>query len=250
MTRSYYDKDLKLLWGLSAARCAFPKCQRECVHEETEHDPTAIIGKIAHIVAHSSIGPRADPSYPENLRDRYENLILLCPTHHDTVDVQPNTYSAADLRRWKSEHETWVRLSLSREIPNVGFAELEVVTQAILSPPSEPATIFTITIPSQKIARNRLTSDIASLIAMGLSKAKEVERFVEHVASLDEKFPERLKAGFVKEYLRLREAGFDGDALFEALHQFSIRGSSDLKQMAAGLAILTYLFEKCEVFEP
>lgn len=92
-TRSYFDKDLKLLWGLAAARCACKKCRVECVAEGTAKDRAAIFGKIAHIVAHSDTGPRADPSYPKKLRDKYENLILLCGNHHDIVDVQENTYT-------------------------------------------------------------------------------------------------------------------------------------------------------------
>ncbi len=99
--------------GLAAARCAFPSpnCRVQCVSEGTELDRAAIFGKIAHIVAHSDIGPRADPTYPKELRDKYENLILLCGNHHNIVDYQHNTYTINDLRSWKSDHERWVRIS-------------------------------------------------------------------------------------------------------------------------------------------
>jgi len=82
-----------------------------------------------------------------------------------------------------------------------------------------------------------------------LGKAREVGSFVKEVASLDLHFPERLKSRFVEEYRRLLNEGFQGDELFETLMVFSSRGSSDFKQQAAGLAVLCYLFEKCEVFE-
>ena len=143
-----------------------------------------------------------------------------------------------------------MREAVAREMPGVGFAELEVVANAMLAAPSEPSITFSITNPSQKMSRNGLTSSISILITMGLSKAREVGQFVESMALLDPHFPERLKAGFVGEYVRLRGNGLEGDALFESLFQFSSQGSSDMKKRATGLAVLTYLFEKCEVFEP
>src|SRR5206468_3127708 len=88
LARSYKDKDIKLLWGLAAARCAFPKCRHPLILDETETDPMATIGQMAHIIAHSPavVAPRSDPNFDEALRDAYENLILLCDTHHATVD--------------------------------------------------------------------------------------------------------------------------------------------------------------------
>ena len=64
IARSYRDKDLKLLWGLAAARCSFPECHVPCVAEDTGKDPTVVLGKIAHIVAHSDDGPRGDRTMP------------------------------------------------------------------------------------------------------------------------------------------------------------------------------------------
>lgn len=249
--RSYLDKDIKLLWGLAAARCAYMvKCRIECVAEATGKDRAAVLGKIAHIVAHSDSGPRADPSYPKELRDRYENLILLCGNHHDVVDVQENTYTVGDLRGWKSEHERWVRVSLAQEIPSVGFPELEVVARGLLSRPMRPVENLTLTPPARKMERNLLTENSHFLISMGLSKVREVEEYVAHVSLIDPKFPERLKTGFRDQYDKYFEEGSRGDELFALLHQYASGFSYDFKRQSAGLAILTYLFEKCEVFEP
>ncbi|MFM6266250.1 MAG: hypothetical protein ACKPFA_07035, partial [Dolichospermum sp.] len=62
-------------------------------------------------------------------------------------------------------------------------------------------------------------------------------------------FPDQLKAGFTQEYQRLRAAGLTGNALLDALHEFSCNHSTDYDLQAAGLAVLYYFFEKCEVFE-
>lgn len=139
-----------------------------------------MIGEIAHIVAHGDKGPRANPSFPAAQRDRYENLILilLCPTDHSRVDIHENTFTVVDLRKWKTDHERWVRESLAAEIPAVGFAELEIVTKALLGAARDPVTTFTITNPALKMTRNDLTERIHFLMTMGLAKAREVEKFV------------------------------------------------------------------------
>jgi hypothetical protein len=56
-------------------------------------------------------GPRGrDPLNADQL-DSYSNLILLCPTHHATIDDIPNgpqEYTVKKLQQIKAEHEAWV----------------------------------------------------------------------------------------------------------------------------------------------
>lgn len=44
---------------------------------------------MAHIIAKSENGPRGN-NLPED--NTYDNLILLCPNHHKTVDKNPLEY--------------------------------------------------------------------------------------------------------------------------------------------------------------
>ncbi len=204
-TRKYPTKDVELLFGWAAGLCAFPGCTTECLREPIAVDGPAVIGKIAHIVAHGDTGPRADPTLPLEQRDCYDNWILLCPTHHDIVDVQPNGHSIADLKKWKADHERWVRERTAREMPAVTFAELEVVTAALASGPArEPTSNFKVTDPAEKMGKNGLSDAVHFNLSLGLGKANEVAAFVEHVAMRDPKFPERLAAGFVTEYQCVR----------------------------------------------
>lgn len=142
------------------------------------------------------------------------------------------------------------REALAREMPSVSFDELDVVTKFILGmPPASTEINFTLTDIRDKILKNHLTEEVNSLLTMGMGKVKEVSHFIEHNTALRPDFPEKLNAGFTVEYQRLWEEGIKGDALFESLHKFSCGYSSDFKKAAAGLAVLSYLFEKCEVFE-
>lgn len=247
--RKYPQADVKILYGLAAGRCSLPNCRSEIILDDSLAKGRQHIGEIGHIVAHSDDWTRGDPSYPREKLDTYENWILLCPTCHATVDVKDSKYTTNDLRSLKENHEAWVQTSLATEIPGVGFAELEVVAKAIAVSPAAPSEDFHITPPLSKMVRNSLTAPIQNLLVMGLSKSREVHSFVEHVALLDSAFPERLKAGFVKEYALLRTSGLAGDSLFEAMHQFASSGNRGFRGQAAGLAVLTYLFERCEVFE-
>jgi hypothetical protein len=250
LARSYKDKDIKLLWGLAAARCAFPSCRRPLVLEKTEYDPVATIGEMAHIVAHSPavVAPRSDPQFDDTLRDSYENLILLCDTHHTTVDKQPNTYTADHLRGWKLDHEAWVRESLREQMTHVTFLELEMVAKALLVPGRPAEDGFTVTPPREKMDRNDLRST-RYLVTLGLANARVVEQFVSHFAITQPTFPDELKMGFLAEYTARFAEGLRGDALFQALHAFSSSSSRDFQRQAAGLSVLVYLFEKCEVFQ-
>ena len=120
MARKYPQKDIKLLYGKAAGICAFPDCRAELILGANKNDSDAQIGKIAHIVAHSTNGPRADNKYPSKNLDTYENWILLCPTCHDTVDIHHNTYTVEFLRKLKKDHEIWVRSTL-QETKNQAF---------------------------------------------------------------------------------------------------------------------------------
>lgn len=250
MNRSYPLKDVKLLFGLSASICAFPGCWKRCIEDATPHDPHAVTGKIAHIEAHSNSGPRANPALTPKQRDCYDNWILLCPTHHDIVDNQPNTYTAADLRKWKQDIEKWVRDRYKEALPKISFAELEMITQYIMESPSAPSDDIIVIPPKEKVEKNGLSEKVDRYLKLGLVQKSLVEKYVNHMEMIQPNFSVRLINGFVQEYNRLRDIeSLYGDDLFFALLSFASRGNDNFETKSAGLAVLCYLFIKCEVFE-
>ncbi len=100
------DKEIKLLCLQSGRVCAFPNCGKSLVQEGTALDDPVVTGEIAHIVAYEPGGPRGDPNFPEDERNKHTNLILLCGDHHKLIDSQLNTYSIPVLREMKKAHET------------------------------------------------------------------------------------------------------------------------------------------------
>lgn len=100
------DNAVKLLWGRAAGTCSNPVCRIDLT--VSLHDGRGFnVGEMAHVIARSPAGPRGVAAGGD---DEYENLILLCPTCHRTVDKAPaGTYSVEMLHRWKHDHEKNVR---------------------------------------------------------------------------------------------------------------------------------------------
>jgi hypothetical protein len=95
----------KILWGRAAGICSNPACKQDLIEILRERG-SYHIGEMAHIIARSSGGPRADSVHGS---DDYENLILLCPTCHTRIDKAPELYPEELLRRWKDNHEIAIR---------------------------------------------------------------------------------------------------------------------------------------------
>ncbi len=102
------DQDIKKLWGLSAGRCSRPDCGTDCVKFFSSN--ATVLGEMAHIIARQPKGRRGVPTGGSNA---YDNLILLCPTHHTEIDKAPEgTFAVERLHEWKTAHERRVHEAL------------------------------------------------------------------------------------------------------------------------------------------
>jgi len=104
------NTNTKRLWGKAAGRCSYPSCNLDCLPFLDHTNPT-VVGEMAHVIAHSTGGPRGGSAPGE---DSYGNLILLCPTHHTLVDkAPPGTFPPQMLLKWKADHERNIQASLA-----------------------------------------------------------------------------------------------------------------------------------------
>ena len=252
MSRSYKQHDLKLLFTFAGNQCAFPICKSELAVPATPADGAAVLANIAHIVAHSDEGPRGDPSFPQVDREKYENLILLCATHHMLVDLQPNTFTCEDLRSWKQQHELWVHERIFESMDSLNFAELQVTCARISAMETVPSTA-PIAIPiSEKIDRNELAGEAENYLKIGLTRAPLVADFLEKMSSLDSDFPQRLRAGFVSKFSELKGSCYDNNQIFLEMVSWTAaaldNSTNVIIRIGSGVAVLAHLFELCEVF--
>lgn len=249
-SRSIADPVMKALYGRSANRCN--SCKTEVTElPPKEGDNVTNIGEIGHINAYASGGPRPNQEM-ENINS-YENLILLCRNCHGRIDRQEISFTRDELIKIKENHEAEVKHLYSTYMVKVDFTELKMVTDWLLKNQSffeDDEALVSIPIPpNAKIKKNDLTTTSKDKISLGMLKSKEVASFIEFQIKMDSEFPDKLKYGFLEEYARLRKEGYKGDDLFEAMHLFASNNSPKYEMLTAGLALLSYFFEICEVFE-
>lgn len=80
-------------------------------------DNNIIAAEIAHIIAQNINGPRGNVANRDFVDiDGYDNLILLCPTHHTMIDRDVDIYTVEKLKEIKYLHEEWVK-----NIPNNSY---------------------------------------------------------------------------------------------------------------------------------
>jgi len=247
--KRFQPRDIALLWSKAGGFCSHPECPLHLLAEEQATDPAQTLGEMAHIVGHSPDGPRGDACFPREQIDLYENLILLCAHHHTLVDKQWQSYPVDLLVRWKNEHEAEIWKRLSAALPNVRFDELDEVARSIAIHPNPPTATFTAIPLLEKMRRNDLTPHVRLRLNQAIAGVGEVTAYVQNKALYDEQFPERLRDGFRRRYDADRQAGLSGDALFLSLAEFAGGDASDSLRYAAGLSVLGYFFNICEVFE-
>ena len=108
--QSSYDDDdverldkletIKILYGLSRNLCAFPGCAALMIIEDN-----IVSSTIAHIQGKRPDSPRYNSNMTDEERDSVQNLIVLCPNHHNLVDKDPKMYNTEFLMQMKTNHE-------------------------------------------------------------------------------------------------------------------------------------------------
>ena len=107
------ELDIKKLWGRAAGHCSYPGCAIDCV-TLLDNGSSVLIGEMAHVIAKQPAGPRGGSTKGD---DSYDNLILLCPTHHTLIDKGgESNFPAKQILQWKAEHETRVRDAFKTEV--------------------------------------------------------------------------------------------------------------------------------------
>lgn len=95
------------LWAMSSGRCYAPGCQFPVV-VEIRPGVYRKNAQIGHIYGVALGAPRFNPAIPDEERDAFTNLLLLCLPHHGEVDDKKTgerMYPPQLLRQWKTKHE-------------------------------------------------------------------------------------------------------------------------------------------------
>lgn len=124
------DTVMRLI-GAGAGWCYKPDCPTGSLWHVFEDNTAVKLAEVAHIVAASNHGPRANTNATEEKLTDFSNLILLCPTCHTIVDRAPQKFTVDLMGQWKTLHEEKVRDTLKIR-PFTTRKELNVAISGIL----------------------------------------------------------------------------------------------------------------------
>lgn len=237
-------KEQRRLHAKSGNRCAM--CHAVLV--DANNDSHACIGENAHIYGEMPNSARYDGSLDVDFVNSDDNLIFLCANCHTKIDSEPEKYPVQLLQELKKSHEKWVIEKLRESTLNYGYAELEVLAKYILKRQSSNTGERDLDIIKlkDKISKNELGS-MQGYIIMGLANMALIEEYFN-------KHPDETMASCIANtlkdhYLKAKAVEPNTEAVFEYLWKITSGENDDFNYRAAGLGILVYFFEKCEVFE-
>lgn len=107
------DRDLKILWGKAAGRCAITRKRLVATASEAVPSKNILLGENCHIVGEKQRAARGKSTLTLAERNRYPNLILLCAEEHTRIDQDPSAWPVEKLHQIKADHELWVEERLA-----------------------------------------------------------------------------------------------------------------------------------------
>lgn len=224
------SKSIKLLWSNAAGRCSFYSCDEKLTVAEAAGYAPYTLGEMAHIKGKKLGSNRFDKNQTDKERDNYENLILLCPTHHTLIDKAENEeyYTVEILHEMKVAHETAVTNRLdSKKIEDI--EQLQIQLSILLAdnhqaweqygPMSENAkkhpnndeiyalwtsSRLSIIVPNNREAKKLL---IENRGLFSSAEQRVLSKFIAHVESYEkwvqDEIPYQAIVGFPKEFEKL-----------------------------------------------
>jgi len=146
--------------------------------------------------------------------------------------------------------ESWFGPSLTMEAnANLGFSDLAAVLSHISITPL-PTAIEVKDVSRGKIEANLLSQAVADFLKIGMQKSPLVAQFFNRWKNPT--YGEQIAQAFNNEYIRLRDGvpQLHPDEIFGRLEAWA-GGAANTSptHKAAVLAVMAYLFDKCEIFE-
>jgi len=95
-----------LLWARSAGRCQFRGCNSPLWKDPICGEPVNL-GQKSHIYSYSKGGTRGQGGRSSKELNKFDNLLLTCPTCHKTIDESENAeekFPVELVQQWKEAH--------------------------------------------------------------------------------------------------------------------------------------------------
>ena len=146
--------------------------------------------------------------------------------------------------------ESWFGISPTTEANvNLGYSDLEAVL-AYIKTTNAPTVSEVKDVSGGKIEANLLSQEVSAFLKIGMQKSALVAQFFNNWKNPT--YGEQIAQAFKSEYVTLRDAKptLHPDRIFGRLEAWAGgSANTDPKHKAAVLAVMAYLFDKCEIFE-
>lgn len=191
------------------------------------------------VLNHGDGLPASSGQLLDRLRRRHPEVTI-------EVWTEPELQKLAD-RLPLADQEALFGFAPSRSgLETLAMADLQPVIHQLQFMDPEPGE-EPLTPPSRnKLEKNRLSEDAAALLRLGRRKEALVETWFTKNRRPD--LGERIAEAFRRRYAELNDGTRSGDQVFGHLQQYAGTGSEPARQ-AAVLAVLSYFFERCDIFE-
>ena len=206
------------------------------------------LGALAHwsnmkewVLVHNDAGglPPSSSQFLDQLRENHPTVKIVVWTEAELQKLM----SKLDLPALRNvfgfaPSKTGVETLVMKDIKPV----IDRLQQTEPSPGQEPLTPPSV----KKLEKNELSADVAYLLKVGRRKEVLVETYFRKSPRPD--LGERIAEEFRRRYAQLKENGKSPDGIFAHLQEYAGTGR-DPKQQGAALAVLSYFFERCDIFE-
>lgn len=169
VSHSYDILTIKKLYSLHGNQCAFPECKQELITT----DKNINVSDICHIEGGEKNSPRYNPNLDVIQLNDYENLILMCKTHHKIIDTDVSKYTVEHLKQMKQEHE--------QRNKSMGFSISDEIAQEIIA---EQMTQINVNIGS---GSQNVTQTGNIHVQYGITSISDAEKLIEDL--FNQNFP-------------------------------------------------------------
>lgn len=132
-------------------------------------------------------------------------------------------------------------------VANIGNADIQAAVQGIQHYDPRADMGDPIAPSAAKLDANGLSVAVIELIRGGFVGAKRVQGFFDNYPVPD--YVDTVASAFKREYIKLREDDIEPDEIYDSLYHYASGDGGDANRRAAVLAVLSYFFERCDIFE-
>lgn len=254
LTRYIPDAIWKVLVTACAGRCCFPGCTTDLLtgQNDDRNNRQFFIGEICHVDPFSRSGPRGQTLSRMEMINELDNLVIMCPTHHTTIDKAATQYPGEIILQWKVQHEQRMAELIRGRAPFAGSPEIKqalhwLSAKAEMTQISEEMAVHCP--PHEKIVINNLDQRSQQILITGMGAASLVGNYMVHQEKMHSGFIDSIRGVFIGEYLRLKQLGTESNITFYTLYASCLSDYSDFSSHFASCCLVYYFFEKCEIME-